>query len=163
MSRETPEEKKVRKARIRRFYQDPESMTPEDLEAAAVYFQAEIGKVQEARDFIDAFLRDTDGKALRRKAKPLGDATDQLNETFWKLEKTLSQRFRGRAAAVEIDAKRALLFWQINGRWGLYVAGTNGQMNWLTSSSREIRLQAVHVLPDLIHGLQYEDEVTPCP
>jgi hypothetical protein len=155
VTHETPEE---RKARIRRFYRDPESMSPKDLEAAVDYFQAEIEKVQEARGFIDGFIQDTDWKALRRKAKPLGDATDQLNETLWKLEKALSQRFQGRASAVEIDTKRALMFWQINGRWGLYVAGTNGQMNWLTSSSREIRLRAVQVLPDLIEGLRYEDE-----
>jgi hypothetical protein len=155
VTHETPEE---RKARIRRFYRDPESMSPEDLEAAADYFQGEIEKTVEARDFIEGFIRDTDWKALRRKAKPLGDATDQLNATLWDLEKTLAQRFKGRASAVEIDDKRALLFWQINGRWGLYVAGTNGQMNWLTSSSREIRLRAVQVLPDLIEGLRYEDE-----
>lgn len=64
-----------------------------------------------------------------------------------------------RAAKGEARTDRyALLYWHVNGNWGLWIIDHKAGISRLRSASREVRVQAVNVMPDLIDGLQDEGE-----
>lgn len=116
----------------------------------------------EATKNLDAYLNGPDFAAFKERARVLRDrldeATERLNEQIARIEKVLAQKFASRAAAIEFDANLALVFWQVKGRWGLFVLDANGHLMPLRNASRQRRMEAVHLLEDLVCQLTYEDE-----
>jgi hypothetical protein len=87
----------------------------------------------------------------------LNEATDRLNEALGRAERALVERYKGKAAAIEYDSKRALMFWRKGARWGLYVVDEHGNSVPLLNASRDTRIETAALLPDLHIQLEEGD------
>lgn len=109
--------------------------------------------VQQLQDYLDGPVFAAQMQKARTIKVELDAATDRMNDAIREVEALLREKFAGRAAAIEVDDTTALMFWRVAGKWGLYVAGGDGQMRPLLNASRHIRKEACNLLPEIIFGL----------
>lgn len=124
--------------------------------------ETDVSAVTDALQNLRAYLKSplfaeqmAKGKAV---AATLADSTDLLNDVIGEVEQEIIRVHVGKAAAIEIDYDHALLFWRVQGRWGLYVLGEHDSFIPcpLKNASRETRIKACHVLSDLARMMEEE-------
>lgn len=110
---------------------------------------------------LEAYLESPEFESFSHRASvqrdQLNAATEDLNAALREAEKALVGRFKGRCAAIEFDDHTALLFWQVKGRWGLFILDDMGHLLPLQNASRQRRQEAASLLADLSIQLMEED------
>lgn len=122
-------------------------MNPQDI----------LNAVQSLKAYLDSPEYEFFQKRALLARDRLTAATEDLNAVLREAEAVLVRRFKGRAAAIEFDDRTALLFWQLGGRWGLFVVDAFGHLQPLLNAPRQRRVEAASLLEDLSIQLLEEE------
>lgn len=88
----------------------------------------------------------------------LAKSTDEMNVAISEVETVLVDKYRGMAAAIDLDDDHAPLFWRLHARWGLYVVTPDGCLSPLKNCPRHVRILACKSMADLARMLEVEGE-----
>jgi hypothetical protein len=167
------QDSKARRKRLNFVLNNPEEAVDQaELDGACRFAEWMTEQTKGAIDHADEVLHilEDPNSEFRLRVDSLKDrmhqVLDGLRKAITSAESVLVEKYKGRCASIELtfeetrrnQAGWALLFWHVNGVWGLYTINHNAHIQRLINAPKHVRIAAVDAMYDILNQLQYEDE-----